>query len=398
MAMVPRAFATLICAIAIGAFIAELRFLDFFGLSAVAAGFPLLSLAIVGSLLVLRRAGGPIGWLLGAAGALLELVLLLQVYGSASLEAGAALPGGELALWLGSVISVVPFGLVVCAMVLFPDGRPPNRGFAILLWAFAAFVVINVVESALADRPILLPQPSGTNIVGPPGSIPNPFALHGLVGDLLLFMASGINTFLPLLLIAPLALVVRFRRSRGIERAQLKWLTYTAAITFGLAVIPFAVPPGLIKTLAAATATFGIGLLPVAIGVAVTRYRLYDIDVLIRRTLTYAVLSAVLVVAYVSGVALIQFAFSPVTSGNGLAVAISTLVVVALFQPLRRRIQSSVDRRFYRSGYDAVRMLDAFSAQLRDEVDLDAVRADLIDAVHHSVQPAHASVWLRGTP
>jgi len=124
---------------------------------------------------------------------------------------------------------------------------------------------------------------------------------------------------------------------------------------------------------------------------------LYDIDVLIRRTLTYAALSALLFVAYVTGVALIQFVFSPVTSGNGLAVAISTLAVVALFQPLRRRIQSSFDRRFYRRRYDAVRTLDSFAVRLRDEIDLDALRAELITAVGATVQPTHASLWLRGT-
>jgi hypothetical protein len=395
MAVVRRTFAVLVCAIAIGAFAATLRFLDFFGASAVAAGFPLLSLAIVGSILVLRPAGDPIGWLLGLAGALLELVLLLQVYGSASLEPGAGLWGGAFALWLGSVIAVVPFGLVVCAMVLFPDGRAPGRAFDILLWAFAAFVVINVVESALADRPILVPHPSGSLTGDLPGSIPNPFALHGPVGDLLLLVASGLNIFLPLLLIAPLALLVRFRRSRGIERAQLKWLTYTAAITFGLVVVPFVVPPGPIKTLTGATATFGIGLLPIAIGVAVTRYRLYDIDVLIRRTLIYAAVSAVLLAAYIGGVALFQFVLAPITDGSGVAVAISTLAVLALFQPLRRRIQVGVDRRFYRSRHDAGRTLDSFTVRLRDEVDLEAVRADLVGAVRETMAPAHMSLWLR---
>jgi hypothetical protein len=250
------------------------------------------------------------------------------------------------------------------------------------------------VASALADRPILVPQPSGFT-GDAPRSIANPFALHGPVGDLLLLVASGINIFLPLLLIAPLALVVRFRRSRGIERQQLKWLTYATAITFGLVVIPFVVPPGPIKTLAAATATFGIGLLPIAIGVAVTRYRLYDIDVLIRRTLIYAAVSAVLLAAYIGGVALVQFILAPVTSGNGLAVAISTLAVLALFQPLRRRIQEGVDRRFYRSRYDAARTLDSFAVRLRDEVDLDAVRADLIASVRQTMAPAHTSLWLR---
>jgi len=138
-----------------------------------------------------------------------------------------------------------------------------------------------------------------------------------------------------------------------------------------------------------------IDLIPISVAIAILRYRLYDIDILIRRTLTCAVLSAVLLAAYVTGVALIQFMFSPVTSGNGVAVAVSTLTVVALFQPLRHRIQSSFDRRFYRRRYDAVRTLDTFAVRLRDEIDLDSLRAELVHVVYESVQPDHASIWLR---
>jgi hypothetical protein len=197
------------------------------------------------------------------------------------------------------------------------------------------------------------------------------------------------------LLTAPLALVVRFRRSRGVERAQLKWRTYAAAITVGLTLIPFVSPTGPVKTLAGATATFGIALLPVAIGIAIFRYRLYDIDLLIRRTVIYTALSAALIAAYLVGLALFQTLLAPITSGNAVGVAISTLFVVALFQPLRTRIQAAVDHRFYRSRYDAERTLDAFSLRLRDEVNLDAVRGGLLDAVRETMQPVHASVWLR---
>jgi hypothetical protein len=394
--MVRRAFAALVCAIAIGAFAADLRFLNFFGLAGIVAALPLLSFAIVGSFLVVRRAGGPIGWLLGAAGAILQLVVLSQAYGSASLEAGAALPGGDLALWLGSFVQYAVFGLVISAMVRFPDGRPPGRAFAILMWAVVAFLVAAVVTSALAAHPIAAPVTfSGPHAGDPPRSIPNPLALHGPVGDVMLLAVSAIDILSPLALIAPLALAVRFRRSRGVERQQLKWLTYTAAIAFGLALVAFVVPPGPMRVVADATSIFGIGLLPVAIGIAVMRYRLYDIDVLIRRTLIYAAVSAVLLAAYIGGVALFQFVLAPVTAGSGVAVAISTLAVVALFQPLRRRIQEAVDSRFYRSRYDAARTLDSFAVRLRDEVDLDAVRADLLGSVQQTMAPAHTSLWLR---
>jgi hypothetical protein len=391
-------FAIVVCAIAIGSFVADLWFLDYFGPSIV-VGLPWLSFALVGSLLVVRRAGDPIGWLLGAAGALSQLGVLSgpYAYGSRSVEAGAALPGAELALWLGNPIWIAAFGLIVSALVRFPDGRPPGRPIAILLWAFVVFVVIGAVGFALADRPIDVPQPVA-QAKGPPRSVPNPFALRGLVGDLMQLAASTFYVVVPLMLMAPVALVLRFRRSHGVEREQLKWLMYTAAIAFGLVLIGFASPGGTAKLLIQFTGIVGVGLLPVAIGIAIFRYRLYDIDVLIRRTLIYAALSAVLIAAYLVGLALFQTTLAPITSGSAVAVAISTLAVVVLFQPMRTRIQAAVDRRFYRSRYDAERTLDAFSVRLRDEVDLDAVRSDLIDAVQRTVQPAHASVWLRARP
>ncbi len=395
-------FAALICAIAIGAFVADFWFLDFFGAQGIVlATLPLLSFAIVGAFLVVRRAGGPIGWLLSAAGAILQLVFLLLAYGSTSVEPGASLPGGELALWLASVIQFTAFGLVISAIVRFPDGRPPSRAFAVLLWAFIAFVVAASVGVAFTALPIPAPPTyTGPHIgdpyVGDPSrSIPNPFALHGPAGDLMLFAAFGLRLAAPVVLIAPLALVVRFRRSSGVERQQLKWLTYTAAIAFGLSLIAYVAPPGPIRVFADTTSIFGIGLLPIAIGIAVTRYRLYDIDVLIRRTVIYAAVSAVLLATYVGGVAVLQTILAPLTTGSGVAVAISTLAVIALFQPLRTRMQAAVDRRFYRAKYDAERTLDTFAGRLRDDVELDSVRAELLTAVAETLQPSHASVWLR---
>jgi hypothetical protein len=388
---VRAAFAALSCAIAIGSFAADLWFPDLHGPGIVIVALPLLSFAIVGSLLVVRRAGDPIGWLLGAAGALLQLGLLANAYGYASLAAGAALPGGELAVWFGYPAAIAAVGLVVSALVRFPDGRPPGRAFAILLWAFAAFLVIGVVGVALADQSLIAPRQPGD----PPRFISNPFALHGPLGDLVLLAASAINIALALALIAPIALVVRFRRSRGVEREQLKWLTYTAAIAFGLGLIASVSPEGTIRVVAEATSVLGIGLLPVAIAIAIFRYRLYDIDVLIRRTLIYAAVSAVLLAAYIGGVALFQFVLAPVTAGSGVAVAISTLVVVALFQPVRTRIRSAVDRRFYRSKYDAERTLDTFAARLREQIDLASLERELVGVVNDTMQPVHASVWLR---
>ena len=392
-----RAFAALVCAIAIGSFAADLWFLDFFG-PFITLPLSLLPFALVGSLLVVRRAGDPIGWLLGAAGALLQLAFPLSVYVYASLEPGAALPGGELALWfLSSFIATAAFGLVVSALVRFPDGRPPGRVFAIVLWVFVTVVLVSLVGGSLADRQMDVQRPFvGPHAGDPLRLIANPFALHGPIGDLMLLAGHAIFIFPALALIASAALVVRFRRSRGVEREQLKWLTYTAAITVGLLLIGFLSPRGTIADLAQGAAVVAIGLLPVAIGIAVTRYRLYDIDVLIRRTLIYATVSGLLAAAYLGGVALFQTILAPITAGSGVAVAISTLAVVALFQPVRTRIRSAVDRRFYRSKYDAERTLDAFAARLREQIDLASLERELVGVVNDTMRPAHASVWLRG--
>ena len=390
-------FATVVCAIAIGSFVADLWFPDFFGpVGIVFDALPLLSFAIVGSFLVVRRAGGPIGWLLAGAGAILQLVLLSGAYGAASLRPGAALPGGEFALWFASAIQFAAFGLVISAMVRFPDGRPPGRAFAAMLWAVVVFTGGGVLATALAAQPIVAPLTfTGPHAGDPSRSIPNPYALNGPVGDLMLLAASAIKFLSPLTLIAPLALVARFRRSHGVERQQLKWLTYTAAIAFALALIAWVTPQGPIRVLTDATSIFGIGLLPVAIGIAITRHRLYDIDVLINRTVVYGATSAAIAATFFVGIVALQALLRPLTSGSELAIAASTLVSFALFQPIRRRMQNVVDHRFDRSRYDAARTLDTFADHLRDEVDLDALRVDLLGLVTQSMAPAHLSLWLR---
>jgi hypothetical protein len=206
--------------------------------------------------------------------------------------------------------------------------------------------------------------------------------------------AIAIGSILPVMGGASWSLVLRFRRSTGIAREQIKWLAYSAVPLVAAGFVSAIVPdkPGQVLF------AFLLLSVPVAVGIAVLRYRLYDIDLLINRTLVYVTLSATLIAVYVAGVILFQAALRLFTSGSELSVAASTLATLALFQPLRHRIQDAVNRRFFRSRYDATRTLDAFSLRLRDEVDLDAVRAGLIDAVQRTVQPAHASVWLRARP
>ena len=209
-------------------------------------------------------------------------------------------------------------------------------------------------------------------------------------------MGASALVVAPAFILAPAALLMRFRRSRGVQREQLKWLVYTAVMTFGvLFPLAFSAPKGFIATIAQGAAVVGLGLLPVAIGIAFTRYRLYDIDVLIRRTVVYGAMSGTLILAYLAAIVVFQALLRPFASGSELAVTGSTLVVVALFQPIRSRIQKTVDRRFFRSKYDAERILDTFAARLREEVDLGAVEGELLEAVRATVQPAHAGVWLR---
>jgi hypothetical protein len=327
----------------------------------------------------------------------MQLVLLSQVYGYASLYAGAALPGGEVVLWLGSVIGNALLLLMVPAIVWFPDGRPPSRAFAILLRVVLTGGVIYTLASALADQPILVPLPYLGLYTGEPArSIPNPVALHGLLGDLLVLATPVLYTIAtPLLLTVPLALIARFRRSRAGEREQLKWLMCAAGITFVLMLVGVMLPVGLSQTLVEILTVFGLGLLPVAMGIAITRYHLYDIDVFINRTLVYGATSAAIAASFFIGIVALQSLLRPLTAGSEIAIAGSTLISFALFQPVRRGVQSAVDRRFDRSRFDAARTLDTFADRLRDEVELDAVRSDLIHVIHRTMSPSHVGLWLR---
>jgi hypothetical protein len=189
------------------------------------------------------------------------------------------------------------------------------------------------------------------------------------------------------------SLVVRFRRSRGEERLQLKWVAYAAAVTVAIVVPAVAVTRGASPSPIIVVAA---PLVPVAAGVAILRYRLYDIDVVINRTLVYGLLTALLVVVYFGGVVVLQYVFRMLTGGESqLAIVASTLAIAALFDPLRRRVQAFVDRRFYRRKYDAAKTLAAFNARLRHETELDTLSGEVVGVVREAMQPAHVSVWLR---
>jgi hypothetical protein len=231
--------------------------------------------------------------------------------------------------------------------------------------------------------------------------VPNPVGIDWVPH----FIDDGVTGGVPLIagsVIAAAQLVVRYRTAGAQEREQIKWLALPlivliVAIIATVATLVLGVPPDLGVNSAAISSLYAIVefALPVCMAIAILRYRLYDIDVLINRALVYGATTAGIAAAFFAGIILLQALLRPITGGSEAAVAVSTLACLALFQPLRRRVQDAVDRRFYRSRYDAARTLDAFSVRLRDEVDLDAVRGELVAAVRDTVQPAHASVWLR---
>ncbi|HLZ49097.1 MAG TPA: hypothetical protein VKR80_10670 [Candidatus Limnocylindria bacterium] len=348
-------------------------------------------LAFVGALLVYRIPRNLVGWLLGFAGMLLMSSFILNGYAWAALvREHGRWPGGESAAAVASAFFAPALGAAVVILLFFPTGRGLGGRWTWVERAFIAVLCTIAVTSLLRDVPI---EVSG----GTPDAItfPNPFALHGPAGDLVTLLGHlGDSWTAPLLLVGPLSLFIRYRRSGVTEREQIKWLVYAGSLAFAL-IVASNFMTGDLSNWVWALGTVALGLLPIAIAVAIFRYRLYDIDVLIRRTLIYASVSAVLLGTYLAAVALLELVLAPVTAGSSVAVAISTLAVVALFQPLRRRVQAAVDRRFYRAKYDADVTLDAFASRLRDEVDLTALQEELLAVVGDTMRPERASVWLR---
>ena len=335
-------------------------------------------LATAGLLVASRHPSNPVGWLFLGIGVFEGLDELAQAYGERA--AHDALPAGEIGAWVTTWIWIPTPTLLALVFVLFPDGRLSSRRWRIV-------PVLGLAGCALAVPGFALSPGGGTEYAG--GE--NPFGVQGLVIDLL--VALGMGFLMAALIAAAASLFFRFRRARGVERQQLKWFAL-AASCFGVA----APVTGALWTqtiLAEVLLLFALAMIPVAAAIAILRYRLYDIDVVINRTLVYGALTATLALAYLGSVILLQLALRPLTQESGLAIAASTLAVAALFRPARQRIQRTVDRRFYRRKYDATRTLERFGARLRDEVDLDALGADLRAVVNDTMQPAHVSLWLR---
>jgi hypothetical protein len=339
-----------------------------------------LTFAVVGGLIASRHPDNSIGWVFLAVAVATGLGGLAGAYAEHWVAGRGGSQGlGRTAAWYSN-LSWIPFILVPCTflLLLFPDGRLPSRRWRPVAWCAGAgiggvFVTAGLQPGPLEDFP----------------RTPNPYAVDGAWLDPLFGLA--VLVLLVGIVGSSASLISRFRRSRGERRRQIKWLALAggvAALTVPAATLGGDLWGSDATNVACMLAVLG---LPSAAAIAILRHRLYDIDVVINRTLVYGALTATLAAIYLALVVLIGLA----AGESDLAVAVSTLAVAALFRPARARFQAAVDRRFYRSRYDAGRTLAAFTGRLRDELDLETLGADLRGVVRGTVQPAHVSLWLR---
>ena len=334
--------------------------------------------ATVGALLAWKRPENPIGWLLSAIG-------LETAVAGFSMFLAHFPRTVTLASWLG-FLYLLGFGLCVLVVLLFPTGKLPSRRWRPAAWAAWAGVAGWVLGCAFAPTIVTI-SPATRNPVGATGPAGDIFKVLA-AGGALLFVVTG--------LAAVLSLVFRYRGARTAERAQLRWLVYAgalivAAVAGSLLIGPIMGSSNSANNLQNALGSGALALVPVAIGVAVLRYRLYDIDRIISRTVAYAIVTGLLVGVYGGSVLL---ATHVLRFRTPVAVAAATLAAAALFTPVRRRVQSRVDRRFNRARYDADQIAAAFAARLKETVDLGSVRDDLTGIVSRALEPTHVSVWI----
>jgi hypothetical protein len=336
--------------------------------------------AVVGALVASRRPRNPIGWLFLAFAVVATFAVSADRYASYTLvEHPGSLPGGNWVAWTASGIWHPAFGFFVFSFLLFPDGRLPSARWRPVAWIAAANYLVGGVLGLLWNPLFGEFFPYAQ----PPFRLPDYFVVEAAFG-VFLFVNFA------LLALSAVSLVLRLRRATGVERQQLKWFVYAVAL-FALVF-----PPSVIILGDGRLIVFLLPLVPAAAGIAILRYRLFDIDILINRTLVYGSLTATLVAAYFGGIVVLQRVFVVLTGERStLAVVASTLLIAALFNPLRQRVQGFVDRRFYRRKYDARKTLETFSSKLRDKTDLEALNGELVGVVRETMQPAHVSLWLR---
>jgi hypothetical protein len=348
---------------------------------------------VLGALIASRQSRNAIGWIFCFVAVSLGVIAFGSGYADYALYArGAPLPGAVLAGWVAGWLFIPSVYISTCYLFfLFPDGRLASPRWRPVIWT--ATVVAAVATLATALEP-------GRLFSFP--TVENPFGLGGSLGRIAI-VANDVTDLaaMPVFLVSLASIVVRLRRARGRERQQLKWITYAAAVTASSFAVAFLAGSLAQEWRVVSDGFFLLGVagfagIPVAAGIAILRHRLYGVDLLINRTLVYATLTATLLSVYVGGVVTLQLVFRALTGqGTQLAVVASTLAIAALFQPLRRRIQDLIDRRFYRQKYDARKTLAAFGATLRDGVELEHLSGELVAVARRTMRPAHASLWLR---
>jgi hypothetical protein len=351
-----------------------------------------LAFSTVGAVVGSRRPENPIGWLFCAIGVFAAIVLLSSEYAAYALLAQPdSLPGGLAMVWIRAWVWVPYVGLFVLLFLVFPEGWPQSRA---LRWFTSLVLFVIAYGTVLAAF-----SPGPIDAIG--GAVENPLGMEALRGVGTNSAVGPLESVLYVLgIVAAASLFGRMRLARGVERQQIKWFAYATVVLVGGVVLGFTVSEATgvswLGKIGFVLRMVGLAGLPMAIGIAVLRYRLYNIDQIINRTLVYGVLTTMLLALYFGGIVLLQKIFVLLTGEKStVAVVASTLLIAALFNPLRRRIQGFIDRRFYRRKYDARKTLEAFSAKLRNDTDLEALSDDLVGVVRETMQPAHVSLWLR---
>ena len=349
---------------------------------------PILAFPTVGAVVASRRPRHPVGWLFLGVGLLFGLGALAPEYADFSLYAKpGSLPVTGVFVWASSWIDTMVFLSIAFLLLLFPTGSLPSRRWRPVLWLAIAAATLGFLTSAFKPGPI---WEDTLNVDNPLGV--------GALGGLLDTVGTVVwLSFAGTILLAVTSVIVRFRHAHGDEREQLKWIAL-AALLVALAFIGVNSTGHLGRagdTVATGLFAVALAAIPIASGLAILRYRLYEIDRIISRALVYGALTVVLGAAYAGLVLAGQWVFSSFAGGSNLAIAGSTLVVAALFLPVRSRVQRFVDRRFYRRRYDAQRTLDAFGARLREQVELETLTGELCGAIDETMQPAHVTLWLR---
>jgi len=388
-ALAGAAFALAIGTMALDAGTHDTRDPQATGWSQVTLLLAFLAFAVVGALVAARQPRNAVGWLLVAAPVLGFAAAFSEEYAFQAYVADpGSLPARLLFAWLCTWTWFAAMAALVAVPLLYPDGRPPGRRWRLFAWAFVLVWSVVLVGVALHEGrvgpadPWWPRNPLGSGALRPLLRAAEPVAAALIFGSIAGVVAS---------------VVFRWRRSGGIERQQLKWMVLAVGVLLGQVVVTQALNVSSLVPSAVVDVTFGlaVGAYPVAIGIAMLRYRLYDVDVVIRKTLVYGAVTASLALVHVALVLAGQELFSTIAGGSNLAIAVSTLVVAALFLPLRARVQRVVDRRFYRHRYDAQRTLETFGARLREQVDLDELAAEMVGVVSDTMQPKAVSLWFR---